>query len=276
MRKVLFIIFATVITITTVKAQETEWFPSDLLIHPFISNFLEPKMGVQFGVGHNNIRLDIGNSRDFIRYKTDTLTTISFGGDFFTYTKLRGEEDFHFPVEAVDYLFGVNAGYVKKCADYTYGMRFRFSHISAHFSDGHYDKIAGAWLDNRLPQVYSREFLEFMPFYEKSSFRAYGGFTWIYHVVPSDVKKWMVHGGAEYSMPDAICAKVSPFVSFDLRTVAIDAVTLNNTVSAGIKIGSYNGSGVRIHFTHFKGKNIHGEYYNLDEEYSAIGVNIDL
>ena len=38
---------------------------------------------------------------------------LSFGADLFTYTLLRSQSDFHFPVDAVDYLFGVNFGYVE-------------------------------------------------------------------------------------------------------------------------------------------------------------------
>ncbi|MBI2417716.1 MAG: hypothetical protein HYV28_07400 [Ignavibacteriales bacterium] len=97
-------------------------------------------MGVQFAAGANNIRLDIGNSRDILHYSAEKGVTYSFGADFFTYTKLRGENDFHFPVEAVDYLFGLNAGYKKLTTHGSYGMRFRFSHISAHLADGRYNK----------------------------------------------------------------------------------------------------------------------------------------
>jgi len=114
--------------------KQLELFPSDLNIKPFVANFLEPKVGFMFMSGKNSLRLDIGNSKDFI-HLVDGNKIISFGGDFFTFTKLRGEADFHFPVDAVDYLFGLN-GSVKIKNEYTEcGMRVRLSHISAHFVD---------------------------------------------------------------------------------------------------------------------------------------------
>lgn len=266
------------ITITNVAAQDKKavWFPDNLLIHPYMSNFLEPKMGVQFTTGANNIRLDIGNSRDFLHYTLNDGAMYSVGADFFTYTKLRGENDFHFPVEAVDYLFGLNAGYKKKTESGDYGFRFRFSHISAHLADGRYNKTDVKWMNNQLPHVYSREFIEFMPFYTYNTLRTYTGFTYIYHVVPEDVKPWVLHGGAEYAKLNVLPEGIIPFVSCDLRTVHNSTFTVNTTASAGIKFGKWQGPGLRIHFTYFKGKNIHGEFYDFNDEYSAIGLNVDL
>jgi hypothetical protein len=79
----------------------------------------------------SQLRLDIGTSRDIYRRHCEDKI-ISFGADFFTYTRLRGEKEFHFPVETIDYLFGINAGFKKSKPDSEYGFRFRLSHISAH------------------------------------------------------------------------------------------------------------------------------------------------
>ena len=77
----------------------------------------------------------------------------------FTYTLLRGETDFHFPVDAVDYLFGVNFGYKNNFEkNKEFGARLRISHISAHFVDGHFDGSTGNWRDGQIPRVFSREF----------------------------------------------------------------------------------------------------------------------
>jgi len=89
------------ITIAQVKE---EWFPSGLNIKPFEANMLEPKAGFSFMSDHR-LRLDISTSQDF--YKEESGNSIfSFGGDLFTFTRLRSESNFHFPVEAIDYLFG--------------------------------------------------------------------------------------------------------------------------------------------------------------------------
>jgi hypothetical protein len=126
-----------------------QWFPNELNVQPFTANFLEPKAGFLFNTSDNKIRLDIGTSQDILHIKNNEAV-ISFGADLFTFTRLRSENDFHFPVETIDYLFGLNASYKKRYCDNELGFRFRFSHISAHLVDGQFDKAANKWRDDRL------------------------------------------------------------------------------------------------------------------------------
>ena len=117
-------------------------FPSDLNIQPFTANILEPKAGFLFSMDNNKLRLDISTSRDIIKWYDDD-ETISIGADLFTFTRLRSTDNFKFPVETIDYLFGLNAGYKKQAEENReYGIRFRLSHISAHLVDGQYDAQA--------------------------------------------------------------------------------------------------------------------------------------
>ncbi len=249
-------------------------FPDKLSMEPFYANFLEPKIGFLFTTGENNIRLDIGASRDLLQSVNKTEnTTLSLGADFFTFTKLRGEDNFHFPVDAVDYLFGINSTWQKNQSDAAVGARLRFSHISAHLVDGHYDPQKG-WREGKAPHVYSREFFELTPFYQTDSYRGYLGITYIVHVVPHDVKPWMINCGAEYFYR-GISPLINPFIAYDLRTIVLDKTTINNTFLAGIKFGQPYSAGVRVQYTYFSGKNIHGEYYDVKENYSSIGLTID-
>ena len=88
-------------------------FPSDLNIQPFTANILEPKAGFLFSMDNNKLRLDISTSRDIVKWYDDD-ETISIGADLFTFTRLRSTDNFKFPVETIDYLFGLNAGYKKQ------------------------------------------------------------------------------------------------------------------------------------------------------------------
>lgn len=274
MRQSFFALTGLLLLSGTLFAQsETVLFPQDLVVEPFYANFLEPKIGFLFTTGDNNIRLDIGASRDFIHYKPNDQTTIGFGADFFTYTKLRGEANFRFPVEAVDYLFGVNGSFLKNCRNSAYGLRFRYAHISAHFVDGHYDSLAGKWLDARTPHVYSREFLEATPFYQTDHYRAYAGATYMLHVIPSTIKKFIVNGGFEYFV--RLGGKINPFAAYDFRSITMDKMSINNTIMAGIKFGDPYSAGFRIQYVYYNGYDIHGEYYNLHETTSSIGFTID-
>jgi len=250
-------------------------FPAEMNIKPFIANVLEPRAGSLFTFGKNNLRLDIGTSKDFFKLVQDE-TSYSFGGDFFTFTKLRGEKDFHFPVDAVDYLFGLNGSIKKKNQTEEYGARFRLSHISAHFVDGHYDNFQNVWRAGRPPRVYSREFIEATPFYACNGYRLCAGYTYLFHVVPKTVGKHIFQVGAEKFFGLPFTDFVFPFVAYDLRLTKIGKYSGTNALSAGLKIGNKHNGGISFMIDYFSGNNIHGEYFDYKEEYTAFRMNVDL
>ncbi|MBN2572470.1 MAG: DUF1207 domain-containing protein [Ignavibacteriales bacterium] len=253
-----------------------EFFPSGLNVQPFTANALEPRVGALFQIGENELRLDIGNSLDIIKYTICTNEIFSFGADFFTWTLLRSEENFHFPVDAVDYLFGINLGYRKLVSDAEIGGRLRLSHISAHFVDGHFDNQTQTWRDSLAPQVHSREFIEFIYFIKWNSIRSYIGFTYIFHVDPTDIGKDNYQVGFEYFLENFITEKVTPFIAYDLKIINSEKYTANNSLSLGIKIGNVYGKGISFYYNYYAGKSIQGEYYNKQKNISSIGFNLDL
>ena len=267
-----------ILSVSWIFAQDNpEFFPDDLTILPFTANTLEPRLGTLFQLGENELQLDIGNSVDLLRYRKNDGATISFGADLFTYTQLRGEKNFHFPVDAVDYLFGINSCYKKIIdAENQYGARLRLSHISAHFADGHYDGIDHQWRDNRNPQVYSREFLELMPFYKINTFRAYIGITYIFHVTPSTIKKDNYQVGFDYYFKNLFSEKFFPFIAYDYKLIHLDQYSANHSVYLGIKFGKLEGKGFSVYISYYNGKSIHGEYFDVNKEYIAAGINLDL
>ncbi len=274
--KKFFILFIVLIC-TNLNAQDKiTFFEDDLLIQPFTANLLEPKLGFLFQVGDNELRLDIGNSIDIMRVNLNENEILSFGGDLFTYTLLRGETDFHFPVDAVDYLFGINAGYLNRNNDFEFGARLRLSHISAHFVDGHYDNTLKQWRNGRSPRVYSREFFELMPFIKFEQLRFYVGITYLINTTPSSIGKDIYQIGFDYFAEDFISDGITPFIAYDFKLENIKTYTGTNSINAGIKFGKVNGKGFSVYFHYFSGKSVHGEYYDYNKEYSAIGINLDL
>lgn len=255
---------------------EVKLFPDKLNVQPFTANALEPRMGVLFHVNNNELRLDIGNSMDLLRISPDASTNYSIGADFFTYTLLRGEKDFHFPVDAVDYLFGLNAAYRKTVEHDEYGLRFRLSHISAHFVDGHYDFKNLIWRNNQNPRVYSREFLEFMPFYRMDNLRLYGGLTYIFHIDPTYLGRYNFQAGFDYFLKDKIFNYITPFAAYDIKLVKVRKYSAENTFNAGIKVGYAEGRGFSLYYSYYSGMSMHGEYFDYHKNYNAIGFNLDL
>jgi hypothetical protein len=260
--------------LTVSFSQTGKWFPSELNIQPFTANFLEPKAGFAFGLSKSDIRLDIGTSSDIYRFEKNN-STLSFGGDLFTFTRLRGTGEFHFPVETIDYLFGINAGYKINNNDMEYGLRFRFSHISAHFVDGHFDYSTNYWRNNRTPRVYSREFLEFFPYLKITGLRLYGGYTFLIHVTPKDLGKHIFQGGFDYFWEN-LSLPFTPFAAYDFKLSKIRVYAGNHIFAAGIKFGTPEKKGFSILFSYLSGSSIHGEYFDLKENYSTIGFNLDI
>lgn len=272
----IFLLLFNIILITPILAQgKGEWFPSNLNIQPFTANFIEPRAGFSYLPTRKDIELDIGTSSDIYHY-TDDNYVLSFGADLFTYTRLRGESNFFFPVDAVDYLFGVNAGYKVTKQNNVYGLRFRLSHISAHFVDGHFDGNLNQWRNGRKPQVYSREFIELFPFYKINTLRAYLGLIYIFHVTPKYIGKGIYQAGFDYYFNSLISKNISPYIAYDFKLNNIGKYFGNNIISAGIKFGRYDAKGFSINFNYFSGKSIHGEYYDVTENYTTIGINLDL
>lgn len=253
-----------------------EYFPDVLNIQPFTANMIEPRIGCSSLLGKEKLRLDIGTSLDVIHIKKSENEMLSFGADFFTFTRLMSEKDFHFPVDAVDYLFGFNAGYKIKCDNKEYGIRARLSHISAHMVDGHYDHLVNGWKDGVNPMVYSREFIELFPYYRVNGLRVYAGLTYLFHTSPKNIGKGLYQLGFDYFADGLISKNISPYVAYDFKLSSNDKYIGNNTLMAGIKFGKAFAKGFSVYYGYYSGRSVHGEYFYFNENYSTIGFNLDL
>ncbi|MCB0751309.1 MAG: DUF1207 domain-containing protein [Ignavibacteriae bacterium] len=269
-------IFLSILFNSNFAQDKIELFPSNLLVQPFTANTLKPKLGFEFKANINELSLNVGNSMDILHYKLDENSKLSFGADLFTYTLLRSQDNFHFPVDAIDYLFGFNFAFKKNICENEFGARLRFSHISAHFVDGHFDKNLNEWRDGREPKVYSREFLEFIPFFKINDLRIYTGFTYIFHIDPTNIGQDQYQIGFDYFANDLISKSLTPYLAYDFRLVNIYGYTGNNSLEAGLKFGFVNGKGISFYFRYFSGYNIHGEYFDVKEDFTSFGFNLDL
>ncbi len=234
-------------------------------------------MGFSRLAGEDRLRLDIGNSVDLLRWEDVAEGSLAVGADFFTWTSLRQEEDFHFPVDAVDYLFGLNASY-RKVHDESLTMtyRLRLSHISAHMVDGSYEKENAAWRDGQLPRVYSREYVEVIAASELyETVRLYAGGQYIYHIDPAELGKWAAQFGGEAVLSGLLGAGVHPYVALDARLLDVGGWSASVNAQIGVKFGSWRGTGVNVFLAWFDGKSQHGEYHDQHWSYWGPGLNIE-
>ena len=276
MRSLLVLIFISFIRINSFAQSTTEWFPADINIQPFAAHFLEPKSGFQYLFEPEKVRIDIGTSQDIIHW-IDKNHTFSAGADFFTYTRARAEADFKFPVETIDYLFGINGSYKFKTEKTEWGVRLRFSHISAHLVDGYYDSETDNWLNDYQPFTYSKEFFELMPYYKFHGVRFYAALTYIIHIVPTDIAKGIYGGGFDYYAVQLNIPTFTPYIGYDFELNGIaDTYFGNNIFTAGIKFGQPESRGFSIFTSYYSGKSVHGEFYKITEDYWTIGINLDI
>ena len=280
MKKIVFLFLA----ISLVHAEDKSgwhFIPSGLLFRPLVAPTIEPRVGVMKMTGQNTLRLDIGNSIDLVGYTPgyDKSPILTFGTDFFTFTRIESESGFHFPVDAVDYLFGINANAMFRTPDRLYSARLRISHISAHLVDGHYDGITQQWKNGQAPQVYSREFFDLVGATEFTSLplpiRIYAGAQYLYHVDPRGLPRLSGQCGSEISSGSTIGSTTTVYAAADFRIIKISSTTVQTTIQTGIKFGNYHGRGFDIFLTYFNGMSLHGEYYDQREEYSAVGLKFD-
>ncbi|MFC2119715.1 DUF1207 domain-containing protein [Bacteroidota bacterium] len=276
MIKNLTIALILVFSLNLYSQRTKEWFPAEFNIQPFTSNLLEPRNEFMFALGEDWLRLDIGTSRDILQLKSGE-ETISLGADLFTFTRLRSNDNFKFPVETIDFFFGINAGYNKNDGDREYGFRIRFSHLSAHLVDGRYDVHSDKWVNGRDPFTFSKEFIELFPYYRISGFRIYLGLTYIFHIIPEIINKGIYQVGFDYYILPFSNGSITPFVAYDFKLNAINNTYFgNNIAKLGVKFGSPLSRGFSILISYVSGKSIHGELFDLTENYFNIGFNLDL
>ncbi len=262
----------------SISVNQLSFVPYGLLFKPLVADTYEPRNGILAEIGKNRLRLDIGNSIDLLQYRfAEDSSLLTMGTDFFTYTLLRGEKDFHFPVDASDYFFGINFNYKKTLDAGIVSSRLRISHISSHFVDGHYDNTLQEWKDSRPPIVYSREFLDGVVALEPSSLnndaRIYIGATYLYHVDPPDLDRFMADAGLEYHTK--IWTHVYTYFAYQATVLKVLETSVRHNIQVGEKIGEWEGRGLNLYASYFSGYSIHGQYYNVKDNYFALGFLIE-
>ena len=158
-----------------------------------------------------------------------------------------------------------------------YGIRFRLSHISAHLVDGQYDSQAQEWREGREPFVFSKEFIELFPYYRINTFRVYTGFTYIFHIVPDDIKTFNLQLGFDYFVTNFGNDDMTRFI----RVITSNLLEMKNMLviiyyQLALNLGNGIKGGLSLYYTYISGKSVHGEFYDVNENYSAIGFNFEL
>jgi hypothetical protein len=254
------------------------------LFQPLLADPMEPRIAVMPWTGKRYLQLDIGSSADLWQNDQRTLAA---GIDFGTWSLLHRADNFKFPVDAIDYLFGANVSMrqpieMKALPFNEFNARLRLSHISAHFEDGHYDKVSQSWNTGDspfpIPFTYSREFLNLVTGLSSPGKRIYLGYQYMFHTLPGGISPHSLQAGAEIGTSNdtylAADFKLLPIWQNDLAESRGYRGTWD--LQAGVRLRAIGLDQVRIACNYFSGMSRQGMYFYRPESYTTLGMIIDL
>ena len=213
-----------------------------------------------------------------------------FGADFFTWSRLRSDPNFKFPVEAIDYYFGFYGGIIVGpiTSDANLLANLRLAHISAHLVDG--EESFGT--QGFTPFVYSREFLDlslglysglnqvvendslFRTFSYLGNIRANLGVRWLFHTIPDTIgtiRPYITVDGAyqiDVDLPITLRGGYEIGVNSEHETV------LEHSLKFGVKFAEIDHNGVTLEGAFYHGRSPYGQYFWQMEEYLSLGFSI--
>jgi hypothetical protein len=243
---------------------------AELLFKPFHAHTFEPRIGSFNQYQDEKLRLDIGYSHDIATFDLDEKSNITIGADFFTYTRLRSEGKFKFPVETSDYFFGLNSSYKTAINGKDFGVRFRIAHISSHLVDGYTNN--GEFI--KEPFTYSREFLDLAAgYYIWKQLRLYAGINYVFSTIPKNIEAITPQIG--FDIHHKLYKNIEIVGGFDHRTVGVEEVYAgSNSFEAGINIITSEKAKINLTYIFMEGRSIHGMFYQDRDTYSGIGFRV--
>lgn len=235
-----------------------------------------PRIGAAYEPERERLRLDIGGTipllRSVVSKQSEGRIEAEIGADFFTWSRLRSEESFKFPVEAVDYYFGL---YATASDAWLFGDHperswrvvptFRIAHISAHLVDG--DTLFGTASD---PFVYSREFVELLGEIEWRSedrdllIRSGLGARALFHAIP-DVDNavspflW-IDGSYRPSSALPLTLQAGYWLRLDNEFSSQLGTLIEHRLRLAVLLAGVDQAGVSIETGYHRGRSVYGHY----------------
>lgn len=246
-----------------------------LVFTPLSANIYESRLGAVFTNNDEKLRLDIGGNYDLYQNNSNPNFKWAFGAEFFTYTRLRSEGNFKFPVETTDFYFGVNLTSKFEIKEIPLDSRLRVAHISTHLSDG----FSSNGVFFKEPFVYSREFFDIAIATRKWGFRPYFGSIFVFSYIPKDVNLIIPQMGVEYIKP--IIGNLEVVVAYDFKIDGCKNTENNeltykpmNMIVAGVIYRTEQNRGILLKLEKYFGKNYYGQFYKTCDNYFGIGFEL--
>ncbi|MEW6510166.1 MAG: hypothetical protein AB1428_04335 [Bacteroidota bacterium] len=259
------------------------FLPGGAFVAPLTASEQEPRVGIQKEFGSSKLKLDIGSSIDVVEYR-DRANLIRLGFDFFTFALTTSAQGLRLQVDAVDGFFGGHVTFVP-ASEWGEGiqLRLRILHQSGHLIDGHWDSNSGKWRDGKEPIPYTRDFGEFLAAYrwswEDIAMRIYSGASYATLARPDDLARWgSLHGMEVYTTGLSGSLFDKPLIAYAAMHLALNGIPtyyVTERLEAGFKLGSWEGTGIRLHVSYRNGLEPFSQYYFVRREYWSGGITME-
>jgi hypothetical protein len=267
---------------------ESQWefLPGAALLPPFPASPEEPRTGIRKEIGSSRMTLSIGGQLDFVEWRPggDPGMRLRAGAQLFMYALTTNYQGLRLQMDAADGYFG---GYLvgrQEGPSSAMTLRFRIMHLSSHMLDGNYDSDTGEWKDGREPVPLSRDFGELLGAYswlgKNWEVMVYSGFSYATLVRPPELMEWNTLFGivAHASpWPGGVFGKpASVYLSDHFTLSGLSSLQGTNTLEVGLKMGTWEGSGVKIYVSYHSGLEVFHQYFDLQRHDWGLGIALDL
>ena len=260
--------FALCLLVSTAVQAQTPLQLQTLSADPFpqpIANPFEGRIQVFASPDAGAMRFDIGASPAMVSVDS----TLQVRADFFTLSKMRSEEAMKFPVETIDYWFGLSLAWAPP--ELPTSFRLRLAHVSAHIVDG----MRLPYAADSTPPIYSREFAEALTSLRFNDLRLYGGVTFIWSKHNPEFSSWIPQLGVEYAK--AISEQLTLNAAYDGKLVGYRSVMLpQHCAQLGVVYRHRTNVEGGLILYRYDGRSIHGMLAQSQDHYWAIGVRLGM
>ncbi len=267
---------------TSCKPGSYEIFPGGLHFLPLRANMAEAKMGVLYFPDNANLKVDMGNSVDIVKWYLRNRAQFSVGVEFMAYAQVNSYSGYRLQISALDGFFGGNVTWSKLVSESEYYLRFRYMHNSAHRADGYYDLIRKEWIDGQKPTPFTRDYAEITAAAETKigsmSIRPYIATSYAARMRPQELKHFLAFAGAELHTDRQFLIPKLPYCWFLAAHAQLNGMPeyqMTYHTQAGIKFGSWEGKGIVLYGSYYFGANYFNEFYYQRLDRFGIGFFID-
>lgn len=247
---------------TTSPSSELGWsaLPHGRPFGILLSDPRDLKLGLR-GNNKSEIEADVGGYRSLAGWRGENGTEFHTGIEGGAYFQMR-KAGSNFPLHSSDGLIGIYA----EAAREAWALQFRYTHISAHLSDG--------LTSVRDRILYTREYIALRLARQIDWVRVYAGYQVLVHTKPELPRHMLQLGG--YAILPMHWGIVHPYLGADLRVRGAEEGTTYQ-LGAGVALVSEQGTPpVRIAAHYLKGHDLRGQFYNEKTEKWIFGLDLDL